>query len=162
MTKSDLLAWLEFGRKRTMDLIDNLAKDPNIQVILGWQPGPGRARLGWQLMHLGATDDKHLNVRIKGGQPREPEYMRRFAGGSTPDDNVPTIEEIRRYVTERRQDILQYYRSLDESQLPLKPNDQTPWTYQEGLQVLAWHEAHHHGQAHLTVNLFKAAHPQAS
>ena len=160
MTKADLQAWLEFARKRTLDLIDTLGKQANVKAILAWRPGSGRAHLAWQLMHIGATDDRHLNIRIKGGEPSNPDYVKRFAGGSTPDDDIPSIEEIRRYVVERRQAMIEHLRNLDESQLSQKPNEQAPWVYQEWMQVLAWHEAHHQGQAHLTYNLFKAADPQ--
>ena len=97
---------------------------------------------------------------MKGGEPKEPEYVRRFAGGSTPDDNIPTLDEIRRYLVARRQEMLDHIRSLDEAQLPKKPNEQAPWTYVEWIRLLAWHEAHHQGQAHLTLNLYKAAHPK--
>jgi hypothetical protein len=161
MTNTDLVTWLEFARKRTLDLFDALAKRPDAQAVLAWRPGPGRAPLGWQLMHLGATDDRHLNVRMKGGEPSSPDYVRRFAGGSTPDDNTLSLDEIRRYVVERRTAILDHFRSLSDDQLGRKPNDQAPWTYQEWAQVLAWHEAHHHGQAHLALNLYKAAHGEA-
>jgi hypothetical protein len=162
MTKADLVTWLEFARKRTLGLLDAISKRSDAAAVLAWRPGPGRAHLGWQLMHLGATDDRHLFVRMsrKPGEPSNPEYVRRFAGGSTPDDNVPSLEEIRRYLGERRQAVLDHFRGLTDSQLGEKPNDQAPWTYQEWGQVLAWHEAHHQGQAHLTFNLYKAAHPQ--
>jgi uncharacterized damage-inducible protein DinB len=156
MTNSDLVEWMEFARKRTLNLLAALAKEEQAQTILGWRPGPGRAHIAWQLMHIGATDDRHLNARMKGGQPKEPAYVDRYAGGSTPDDDIPTLEEIRRYITESRDAILNHLRSLDDSQLPEKPNEQAQWNYQEWFEVLAWHEAHHQGQAHLTLNLFKA------
>src|SRR5438067_1122707 len=112
MTAADLVAWLEFSRKRTMDLFDTIAKRPDAPAVLAWRPGPGRAPIGWQLMHLGATDDRHLNVRMKGGEPSNADYVRRFAGGSTPDDNTPSLDEIRHYVLERRQAIVDHFRSL--------------------------------------------------
>jgi uncharacterized damage-inducible protein DinB len=31
-------------------------------------------------------------------------------------------------------------------------------TIGKALQILVWHEAHHQGQAHLTLNLYKAQH----
>ena len=31
-------------------------------------------------------------------------------------------------------------------------------TIRDVLHILSWHEAHHHGQAHLTLNLYRAAH----
>jgi hypothetical protein len=109
-------------------------------------------------MHVAATDDRHLYARMRSGQPREPEHVRRFAGGSTPDDTIPTLEEIRRYLADRRGELLAHLEQLDEAALDAKPNDQAPWVYREWFQVLAWHEAHHHGQAHLTLNLYRAAH----
>ncbi len=84
--------------------------------------------------------------------------MRRFAGGSTPDEDVPTLEDIKRYLDLQRKELLAYFSKLDDSKLNTKPNDQAPWTLGEWLRVLAWHEAHHQGQAHLTVNLYKDAH----
>ncbi len=95
---------------------------------------------------------------MKQGDPAEPELVRRFAGGSTPDEIVPTIEEIRRYLNERRAAMLDHLSTLTEADLPKKPTEQAPWTYETWFQVLCWHEAHHQGQAHLAINLYKAAH----
>jgi hypothetical protein len=159
VTAKDLEQFLQFTRGKTLGTLDTLATAP--AAALGWRPGPGRAHVAWQLMHIAATDDRHLNVRIKGGQPSEPEFVRRFAGGSTPDDDVPGLDVIRRYLTERRDAMLAHLRGLSDADLARKPNDQAPWVYQEWFQVLAWHEAHHQGQAHLTYNLYKAAHDAA-
>lgn len=160
MTKADLLEFLEFSRKKTLDLVDNLAKQPNVQDILAWRPGPGRAHLGWQLMHIAATDDRHVHVRMQGGQARDEELVRRFAGGSVPDDQVPALADIRGYLTSQRQALLDHFAKLDKAALQTKPNAAAPWTYHEWIKVLTWHEAHHQGQAHLTFNLYKAAHTQ--
>ena len=95
-------------------------------------------------MHLAATDDRHLNVRMKSGaagEPSAPEFVKRFAGGSVPDDNIPSLAEIRSYLTERRAALLDHLKSLNDSQLGEKPNAGAPWTYQEWFKVLAWHEA---------------------
>lgn len=156
MNKADLKELMEFSRRKTVELLDHLAKHPDPKKVLAWRPGPGRAHIAWQLMHIGATDDRHLGVRMKGGDPAEPELVRRYAGGSTPDDSIPTLEEVRRYLEQRRAALLEHLRSLDESALATKPNPQAPWSYHEWFQVLAWHEAHHHGQAHLTFNLYRA------
>jgi uncharacterized damage-inducible protein DinB len=109
-------------------------------------------------MHIAATDDRHVHVRMTGGQPQEPKYVERFAGGSTPDDDIPTLDEIKRYLTQQREELLTHLKKLDDSALATKPNEQAPWTYREWLKVLAWHEAHHQGQAHAIFNLYKAAH----
>ena len=159
MTKTDIVELFEFVRKKTNDLLDAVAKLPDAAAVLGWRPGPGRAHLAWQLMHIGATDDRHLYIRMKGGEPKQPEYVRRFAGGSTPDDDIPTVETIRTYLADRRREMLDHFRSLDDAALATKPNDQAPWTYQEWVRVLVWHEGHHQGQGHLTLNLYKATHP---
>jgi hypothetical protein len=158
MTPAVCETFMAFSRKKTMDLLETIAKTPQPEKLLAWRPGPGRAHIAWQLIHIAATDDRHLYVRMKGGEPREPEYVRRFAGGSTPDDTIPTVAEIRRYLNERRQELLEHLRTLSESQMGTKPRPDAPWTYDEWFQVLTWHEAHHQGQAHLTVNLYRAAH----
>jgi hypothetical protein len=150
MTFADLIEVLDFSRQKTLALLDTLAKQPNPQAVLGWRPGPGRAHVAWQLMHIAATDDRHVHVRMTGGQPREPELVRRFAGGSTPDDSVPTLDDIRRYLTSQRAEVLDHVKKLPDSALATKPNDQAPWTYREWLKILAWHEAHHQGQAHIS------------
>src|SRR5258708_5899163 len=110
MTTSDIVELFEFARKKTNDLLDTVAKLPDAAAVLGWRPGPGRAHLAWQLMHIAATDDRHLHVRMKGAaEPKQPEYVRRFAGGSTPDDVIPTLDEIRRYLTDRRKELLDHF-----------------------------------------------------
>jgi uncharacterized damage-inducible protein DinB len=156
MTRNDIRLFLDFTRKKTIDTLDAIAKRPDAVELLGWRPGPGRAHIAWQLMHIAATDDRHLGIRMKGGEPANAEFVRRFAGGSTPDDNIPSIDEIRRYLNERRSAMLDHLASLSDDDLPKKPNDQAPWNYETWFQVLTWHEAHHQGQAHLTLNLFKA------
>jgi hypothetical protein len=153
----ELISFLDFSRQKTLGLLDTLAKDTNAAAMLGWRPGVGRAHIGWQLMHIAATDDRHVHVRMLGGQPQEPDYVRRFAGGSTPDDNVPPVDEIRRYLEAQRYELLAHLRTLDDAALDRKPNEQAPWSYREWIKVLTWHEAHHQGQAHLTLNLYRAA-----
>jgi len=162
MNRTDIRTLLEFARKKTLDTLDAIAKRPDAKAVLAWRPGPGRAHIAWQLMHIAATDDRHLTVRMKGGAAAEPDNVRRFAGGSTPDDNIPSVEEIRRYLTERRTAMLDHFASLDDSDLTKKPNEAAPWTYEEWVRVLMWHESHHQGQAHLALNLYKSAHGETA
>jgi len=157
MTVSDLLEVLEFSRTKTLATLDSVAKLGNAAKVLGWRPAPGRAHVAWQLMHIAATDDRHVHVRMTGGQPQEAENVRRFAGGSTPDDHIPSLDEIRRYLTAQRKEVIAYLQKLDPAMLDKKPTEQAPWTHREWVKVLAWHEAHHQGQAHITLNLCKAA-----
>lgn len=155
MTSADYATLLAFVRTKTKALVDSVAALPDPAAALAWQPAPGRANVGWQLMHIAATDDRHLNARMKGAEPVSPDYVKRYAVGSTPDANVPALSEIVKYLDERRAAMLGHLKTLTEADLAKKPNDQAPWVYNEWFQVLAWHEAHHHGQAHLTLNLFK-------
>src|SRR5437762_8732326 len=124
MTFADLIEVLDFNRQKTLALLDNLAKQPDVAAALGWRPGPGRAHIAWQLMHIAATDDRHVHVRMTGGQPKEPEYVRRFAGGSTPDDQVPSLDEIRRYLTNQRKEVIAHLQGIDPAQLDKKPMEQ--------------------------------------
>ena len=158
MNKIDIESSLNFARRKFLELLDTIAKTPSPAAILGWRPGPGRAHIAWQFMHIGATDDRHLHVRMTGGEPQEPEFVRRFAGGSVPDDDIPSLEVIRSYLIGQREAMLTHLRMLSDDDLERKPNEQAPWVYREWFQVLTWHEGHHHGQAHLTFNLYKAAH----
>ena len=82
MTSHDFATLLEFVRTKTHGLIDTIAALPDPVAALAWQPGPGRANIGWQLMHVAATDDRHLHVRMKGGEPLEPDFAKRFGVGS--------------------------------------------------------------------------------
>jgi hypothetical protein len=154
--------YLDRSRRKSLELLDAIASRPDPAAVLGWRPAPGRAHIAWQLLHVAATDDRHVHVRMKSGDARDPEMVRRFAGGSVPDDNIPTVETIRRYMEDRRRELLEVLGSLTEADLANKPNEKAPFAYGEWFQVLAWHEAHHHGQAHLTYNLYRAAHDQAA
>src|SRR5437870_4482541 len=122
MTRADIRTFLEFVRKKTLDTLDAIAKRPDAAELLAWRPGPGRAHVAWQLMHIAATDDRHLGVRMRDGDPAEPDNVRRFAGGSTPDENVPSVDEIRRYLTGRRAAMLDHLASLSDDDLARKPN----------------------------------------
>ena len=64
MTNTDIVELFEFVRKKTNDFLDAIAKLPDAAAALGWRPGPGRAHLAWQLMHIAATDDRHLHARM--------------------------------------------------------------------------------------------------
>ena len=155
MTFADLIELLEFNRQKTIGTLDVLAKEAEPATVLGWRPAPGRAHVAWQLMHIAATDDRHVHVRMTGGQPQDPELVRRFAGGSTPDENIPSLDAIRGYLIGQRDELIKHLRGLDPAMLEKKPNDQAPWTYREWIKMLAWHEAHHQGQAHAILNLYK-------
>jgi hypothetical protein len=147
-----------FIRGRTLDFLANIEKLPEPRRALAWRPGPGRAHIGWQLMHIGVTEDLFASERLaqKGGKFAD--LWPRFRGGSTPDDDVPSAETIRRVLAESRTHLLGTLAEYNDSRLEEipEPLKQRNWTVRTALTVIGWHEAHHHGQAHITLNLFKA------
>src|SRR5947209_4606777 len=102
-TTQTLLKTYEFNRGRTLDLLSTIEKMPNPQAVLAWRPGPGRAHIGWQLMHVGITEEIFATERLAPEKPAAfVELWPRFRGGSTPDDDVPSAETIRRILGETR------------------------------------------------------------
>src|SRR5262249_30169928 len=122
-----------------------------------WRPGPGRAHIGWQAMHCAATHDKYVNVGLKGGKPNDEALVANFGGGSTPSDqNVPTLAAIRTTLESTYSSYRGYIASLSADVLARKTASGR--TVEESIVLLAWHEAHHQGQIHITWNLYKEAH----
>jgi uncharacterized damage-inducible protein DinB len=149
----------EFNRTRTLDLLSNLEKLSNPRAALAWRPGAGRAHIGWQLVHIGVTEDIFASERLGHKPGKVADLWPRFRGGSTPDDDVPAADTIRRVLAESRTSLLDTLASYDDSRLGEIPEalKQRNWTVHTALSVISWHEAHHQGQAHITLNLFKAA-----
>lgn len=152
------LAVLDFARDRTLATLDAIDKLPQPQVILGWRPGPGRAHIAWQLLHVGITEELFATERFKGTTPAFADLVPRFKGGSTPDDIIPTSADIRRILAETREHLRATILGLSAADLETVPPAfaQRNITIGKALQILIWHEAHHQGQAHLTLNLYKA------
>jgi len=150
----------EFNRGRTLGLLDRIAQMPEWQAVLGWRPGAGRAHIGWQLMHIGVTEELFAVERLAKRKGRFQELWDRFKGGSTPDDDIPTVEQIRDVLAGGREDLLATLSEQDEAKF-----DEIVWEARDGrrltlratLQIINWHEAHHQGQAHITLNLYNAS-----
>lgn len=150
----------EFYRKRTLDLLEKIAAELDPAAVLGWRPGPGRAHIAWQLMHIGITEEIFATERLAPDKPAAfTELWPRFRGGSTPDDKIPTVEQIRTVLAAGRQHLLETLSTYGEDRLEEIPAalQARGLTVRDCLYVIGWHEAHHHGQAHITYNLFKAS-----
>ncbi|HRX79322.1 MAG: DinB family protein [Planctomycetaceae bacterium] len=147
----------EFNRSRTLGLLDRIEQMPDPQAVLGWRPGVGRAHIGWQLMHIGVTEELFAVERLAKKDGRFQDLWDRFKGGSTPDEEIPMISQIREVLAAGREDLLATLAEQDEAKL-----DEVVWEARDGrrltlrttLQIINWHEAHHQGQAHITLNLF--------
>ena len=164
MTAIDvMLDAMELCRVRTLATLEEIAKLPDPAAVLGWRPGPGRAHIGWQLTHIGITEELTATERLHGTAPAFPDLVPRFKFGSVPDDEIPSVELIRNVLSESRQDICDCFAKVQDSELDTIPEwyRQRGWTIRRILQILIWHEAHHQGQAHITFNLWKANQPQA-
>lgn len=149
-----------FQRQRTLDLLDKIAADPQPAKILGWRPGPGRAHIGWQLMHVAVTEEIFATERLAPERPGQwMELWPRYRGGSTPDDQPPSVEQLREVLAGARARLLETLAAYGDDRLQEIPPALAArqLTVEKVLYILAWHEAHHQGQAHSTLNLYRAA-----
>ena len=150
----------EFNRGRTLGLLDRIEQMAEPQAVLGWRPGPGRAHIGWQLTHIGVTEELFAVDRLAKKEGQFQQLWDRFKGGSTPDDDIPTAGQIRDVLAGGREGLLATLSEQAEGKL-----DDIVWEARDGrrltlratLQIINWHEAHHQGQAHITLNLYNAA-----
>lgn len=148
----------ESNRQRTLATLDEIAKHPNATEILGWRPGPGRAHIAWQLVHVGITEELFATERILQTSAAFSDLVPRFKGGSTPDDDIPSVEMIRTVLNESREHLKATISKFNDTELDNVPEPlrERNWSIGKVIQVMAWHEPHHQGQAHITFNLWKA------
>ena len=150
-----------FYRARTVALLERVRQEPDPQAVLAWRPGSGRAHVAWQLMHIAMTEELFATERLAPDRPGEFLDLRpRFRGGSSPDEQIPTLEEIGDVLATTRARLLEtlgrfHDGELDEFKFTNRENRRL--TLREVLFLIGWHEAHHQGQAHLTLNLYRAA-----
>ena len=153
-----MLDVMELCRIRTLTTLDEIAKLPDPVSILGWRPGPGRAHIGWQLTHIGITEELTATERMLGTPPAFPDLVPRFKFGSVPDDTIPSVDLIRQVLTDSREHVKSCFSKFTDADLDTVPEwyRERGWNIRRILQILCWHEAHHQGQAHITLNLWKA------
>ena len=164
-TFATCLELFAFNRSRTIGLLDTIAAIETPGDALGWRPGHGRAHIAWQLSHIGITEELFGADRLaqKPEAARNADQWDRYRGGSTPDDVIPTVVEIRKILDDGRETMLETLEMFSEDQLDtfiwMHPRLKKEMTLRTTLQIIAWHEAHHHGQAHITWNLYRATRP---
>jgi uncharacterized damage-inducible protein DinB len=160
-TLHSLIAAYQFNRPRTLGVLEKIEQEKEPQKILGWRPGPGRAHIAWQLLHVGITEELFATERLMpGSQPAFPDLIPRFKGGSKPDDEIPAAALIRQVLDQSRAHLLETLGRFSDKDLGTIPEafKERKLALVDILHVLAWHEPHHQGQAHITLNLYKAAH----
>ncbi|HEX3871810.1 MAG TPA: DinB family protein, partial [Pirellulales bacterium] len=54
----------KLNRQRTLGLLEQIEQLPDPIEALGWRPGPGRAHIAWQLMHIGITEELFASERL--------------------------------------------------------------------------------------------------
>jgi uncharacterized damage-inducible protein DinB len=162
-TMQSFVAQWQFNRPRTLGILDKIEQEKEPQRILGWRPGPGRAHIAWQLMHIGITEELFATERlVVGAKPGFADLVPRFKGGSTPDDEIPEAALIRRVLEESRAHLLTTLSKFSDKDLEAvpealpEPMRQRMPKIMNVLQIISWHEPHHQGQAHITFNLWKA------
>jgi uncharacterized damage-inducible protein DinB len=159
-TISILTRSMKFNRVRTLATLDEIEKLAHPQAVLAFRLGPGRAHIGWQLLHIGITEEIFASERLAPDKPGKwTELWPRFRGGSKADDDVPAAAAIREILAESRQrliDTLATYSDdrLDEIPPPLA---ERKLTFLDVLHILSWHESHHQGQAHAMLNSYRAS-----
>lgn len=151
---------MEFNRTRTLGTLDEIAKQPDTAAALRWRAAPGRAHLAWQFMHIAVTEELFATERLFGRPAGYSDLVPRFRGGSTPDEDIPTLDSIRDILQDTRSHLRNALGTFTDGDLGVIPEAfrERGWTLERILQVICWHEAHHQGQAHAALNLWKAAH----
>ena len=150
----------QFNRVRTLGLLDKVCQQSEPRQALLWRPAPGRAHIGWQLLHIGITEELFATERLNPERPAAfTDLWPRFRGGSTPDDQLPAADAIRQVLNESRQHLIETLSSYGDDRLAEIPPAMAArnLTVREILALIGWHEAHHQGQAHMTFNLYMAA-----
>lgn len=150
----------QWNRARTLATLDAIEKEADPQAVLAWRPGAGRAPIGWQLMHIAVTEEIFATERLTPEKPAKYAALwPRFRGGSTPDDDTPSAAQIRQVLADARTSLLDTLAKFDESNLGDIPPAlaERKFTLLDVLHIIGWHEAHHQGQAHITLNLYRAS-----
>lgn len=148
-----------FNRERTLALLDKIRQESDATQVLSWRPGPGRANIGWQLMHIGVTEEIFATERLNPARsPAFSELWPRFRGGSMPEDESPAVTTVRQVLDESRQHLIETLSGYGEDRLDEVPPAMAArnLTVRQILALIGWHEAHHQGQAHVTFNLYQA------
>jgi len=149
---------LEFNRVMTLKIVDEISQLPDPASVLGFRAGPQRAHIGWQIMHVAVTEELFASERLRKADSSLTAWFPDYQKGSTASDTPPTIDELRTVLSQSRDNLLDAISQISPADLETIPDglSERGWTNQMALQIVCWHEPHHQGQAHLTLNSWKA------
>lgn len=141
------LTGLAFARQATLSLLEAIPKDK-----LTTPASPGGNHALWVAGHLARSDDDFLTVLSGSKSPLPPKWKELFGTGSKPMASAadyPDLKEILAALSERRQALVTWLKSLDEaklrSPLPEDWRDFAP-THAALATSIVWHEGVHAGQ----------------
>jgi hypothetical protein len=159
-TISVMIESMKFNRARTLATLAEIEKLAHPEAALAFRLGPGRAHIGWQLLHVGITEELFASERLAPDRPGKwKELWPRFRGGSKADDDVPGAPLIRQILGESRERLLETLAKYSDDRLAEIPPPlaERKLTFRDALNILSWHEAHHQGQAHAMLNSYRAS-----
>lgn len=106
----------------------------------------------WFIGHMATTDNFFISLLAPEKSAPKDNYQELFGLGSTPSpklEDYPPIEEVRGYMDDRRQVLLEILASLSDEDLATKTPDGTPdflADYGQVFETAIWHEGLHSGQ----------------
>ncbi|MEW4455657.1 DinB family protein [Bremerella sp. JC817] len=106
----------------------------------------------WFIGHMATTDNFFISLLAPEKQLAKDDYQEMFGLGSTPSpklEDYPPIEEVRAYMDDRRQVLLEILGGLSDDDLSTKTPDGTPdflADYGQVFETAIWHEGLHSGQ----------------
>ena len=149
----------EFSHNRVKAQVEAVRSEPALADFPTWRPGPGRAHAAWQWTHLAVTEELFACERFEQAPERAKNraFWEGFRGGSVPGEDPPSLDVILRLLDENHDTLRDTLSRLSVDELDTRTatiRDRT-MTMREWFHILVWHLAHHHGQVHLSLNLFK-------
>lgn len=97
---------LKETRTGTLDLLSQIDRS-----LFCYQAHAEFSPIGWHFGHIAFTEDYWILGRLSNNKPIYPEYQRLFAADGLPKherQNLPTVETIKRYLSEVRESVLNY------------------------------------------------------
>jgi hypothetical protein len=159
-------AQMEFNRTRTLTTLDDIAKQPNPAAILGWRPGPGRAQIAWQLMHVAVTEELFATERmIEGATAAYPDLVPASKGAARRTTTSPMSARFGRCSTDPGAHLMATLGKDSRTptcQLSIRSSKIAAGHSPEMLQVLCWHMRAIIRGRRITYNLWKSKPAAAS